>query len=65
MTINYTKPASLDTSSLDALHELEVELGATLVAYEEPEIADLSEEQLKRIQSLEENIGSTIIAYKQ
>lgn len=64
MTIAYQKPASLDEPSMKALHELEQELGATLVAYEQPQIAKLSEEQLKRIQSLEECLGSTVIAYK-
>lgn len=65
MTANFSQPAHLEKPALKALQELERELGATLVAYEEPEIAELSEEQIKRIQSLEECLGSTVIAYKQ
>ncbi|TQV76750.1 hypothetical protein FLL45_01980 [Aliikangiella marina] len=65
MTINYSQPAHLDKPALAALQALEKELGTTLVAYEEPEIAELTDEQLKKIQSLEECLGSTVIAYKQ
>lgn len=64
MTINYQQPANLSEPGLNALHDLEKELGTTLVAYKEPEVAELTEEQLKRVQSLEESIGSTVIAYK-
>ena len=64
MTISYQQPANLNESGLSALHNLEKELGTTLVAYDEPEVAKLTEEQLKRVQSLEECIGSTVIAYK-
>ena len=65
MTITYQRPASLDEPAIEELHDLEKELGVTLVAYEEPPIADLSEEQLKRVQALEESLGSTVIAFKQ
>ena len=64
MTISYQQPANLNQPGLSALHDLEKELGSTLVAYDEPEVAELTEEQLKRVQSLEECIGSTVIAYK-
>lgn len=64
MTISYQQPANLDESALKALHDLEDELGTTLVAYEEPKVAELSEEQIRKIQSLEQTLGSTVIAYK-
>ena len=64
MTFNAQQPAKLNKPGLSALHDLEKELGTTLVAYDEPEVAKLTEEQLKRVQSLEERIGSTVIAYK-
>jgi len=64
MTITYQQPANLNKSGLSALSELEKELGTTLVAYNEPEVAELTEEQLSRVQSLEECLGSTVIAYK-
>jgi hypothetical protein len=56
--------AKLETDALNALQDLEQELGKTLVAFtKDDKPASLSEEQVARIQSLEECLGATVVAY--
>ena len=64
MSNPHTSPAQLSKEALDALQNLENELGTVLVAYQQPKYAQLSDEQLKRLQSLEECLGTTVIAYQ-
>lgn len=57
-------PAQLNAEALQALQDLEKELGRTLIAYEHDEKpAKLTQAEIERVKSLEECLGATVIAY--
>ena len=58
-------PAPLDDNGLKALQALEKDLGLTMVAVkQDPQPAQLTEEQLAKLKNVEDQTGTTIIAYE-
>lgn len=58
--------ASLDSGKLDAIRDLETEIGAPLVALAEvdAQTAALPEDQLKKLKELEDALGVVLIAVR-
>ncbi|MFW8592637.1 hypothetical protein [Cribrihabitans neustonicus] len=58
--------ASLESDKLNAIRDLEKEIGAPLVAFSEvdAETAALPEDQLKKLQELEDELGVVLIAVR-
>ena len=65
MQLDHYHTATLDKESIKALQDLEKELNVDLVAFEaDPEIAQLTGQQLDQIRAFEEKTGKVLIAYK-
>jgi hypothetical protein len=58
------RPAELDEAKLNAIRNLESELGKTVVAVEsQPAPATMTPAQLDRLKQAEENLGVVLVAY--
>lgn len=62
----FCSASQLDDGKLDAIRELEQELGKTIVAYSctNPEPGDLSQAELMKIKALEDKLAVTLVAFK-
>lgn len=62
----FLKIAKLDDENVNALRELEAELGKHIMAFTAGlELADLSQAQLEKVQRLEEELDAYLIVYEE
>ena len=56
---------SIDKADLAKVQALEQQLGCCIVALEpQPQLAEISQDQLKQLQSLEKKMNAVLLAYK-